>query len=100
VAGVGKVSVPGWGGRRGFGSIAPRKRREGEPQQAAFAALTVETDIKHVYVVDDDIDVFNEADVLWALATRFEADEDLIVMQNCLGAHLNPTAHNRRKTGH
>ena len=44
--------------------------------------------------------MFNEADVLWALATRFEADEDLIVMQNCLGAHLNPTAHNRRKTGH
>jgi UbiD family decarboxylase len=30
---------------------------------------------KHVFIVDDDIDVTNEADVLWALATRFQADK-------------------------
>jgi len=100
VPSVVNVNLPYSGGSRAFCYISIRKRSEGEPQQAAFAALTVETDIKHVYVVDDDIDVFNETEVLWALATRFEADEDLIVMPNCLGAHLNPTAHNRRKTGH
>jgi 2,5-furandicarboxylate decarboxylase 1 len=100
VPSVVNVNLPYSGGSRAFCYISIRKRSEGEPQQAAFAALTVETDIKHVYVVDDDIDVFNETEVLWALATRFEADDDLIIMPNCMGAHLNPTAHNRRKTGH
>jgi 2,5-furandicarboxylate decarboxylase 1 len=100
VPSVVNVNLPYSGGSRAFCYISLRKRSEGEPQQAAFAALTTETDIKHVYIVDDDIDVFNETEVLWALATRFEADEDLIIMPNCLGAHLNPTAHNRRKTGH
>jgi 2,5-furandicarboxylate decarboxylase 1 len=100
VPSVVNVNLPYSGGCRAFCYISIRKRTEGEPQQAAFAALTTETDIKHVIVVDDDIDVFNETEVLWALATRFEADEDMIVMPNCLGAHLNPTAHNRRRTGH
>ncbi len=100
VPSVVNVNLPYSGGSRAFCYISLRKRTEGEPQQAAFAALTTETDIKHVVVVDDDIDVFNETEVLWALATRFEADTDMIVMPNCLGAHLNPTAHNKTRTGH
>jgi 2,5-furandicarboxylate decarboxylase 1 len=41
-------------------------------------------------VVDEDVDVFNEVDVLWMLATRFQADRDLVIMPNFLGGHLNP----------
>ena len=76
------------------------KRSDGEPKQAAFAALSVEPNTKHVILVDDDIDVFNEQEVLWAVATRFEADTDLIIMPNCIGAHLNPTAYDITRLKH
>jgi 2,5-furandicarboxylate decarboxylase 1 len=73
--------------------ISLKKRAEGEPKQAAMAAFVTESTIKHAIVVDDDIDVFNEPDVLWALAMRFQADRDLVVIPHTLGSHLNPTAY-------
>ncbi len=81
--------------------ISLKKRAEGEPKQAAMAAFVTESSIKHAFVVDDDIDVFNEADVLWCLAMRFQADRDLAIIQNTLGSHLNPTAygHDRLQKG-
>jgi 2,5-furandicarboxylate decarboxylase 1 len=89
------VNLPISGCSRAFCYISIKKRADGEPQQAAMAALTAETDIKHVIVVDDDIDVFNENDVLWAVATRFQADRDMITMPNSFGSHLNPSAYAR-----
>ena len=52
-------------------------------------------------VVDDDVDVFNETQVLWALAMRFQADRDLVIIPNIIGSHLNPTAYgyNRMEKG-
>jgi 2,5-furandicarboxylate decarboxylase 1 len=73
--------------------ISLKKRAEGEPKQAAMAAFVVESSIKHAIVVDDEIDVFNERDVLWCLAMRFQADRDLVVIPHTLGSHLNPTAY-------
>jgi 2,5-furandicarboxylate decarboxylase 1 len=90
---VKSVNLPLSGGGRVFCYISMNKRSDGEPKQAAFAALGVEPNIKHVVLVDDDINVFNEQDVLWAVATRFEADRDLIIMPECIGSHLIPTAH-------
>ena len=89
------VNLPISGCSRAYCYISIKKRADGEPQQAAMAALTAETDVKHVIVVDDDIDVFNETDVLWAMATRFQADRDMIIMPNSFGAHLNPSAYSR-----
>ncbi len=48
--------------------------------------------LKLVIVVDDDIDVFDESDVLWAMATRVQADRDLVVISGSLGAILDPSA--------
>jgi UbiD family decarboxylase len=48
--------------------------------------------LKLVIVVDDDIDVFDESDVLWAIATRVQADRDLLVVSGSLGAILDPSA--------
>ena len=81
--------------------ISLKKRVEGEPKQAAMAAFVTESAIKHAIVVDDDIDVFDEPDVLWALAMRFQADLDLVIIPNTLGSHLNPTAYglNRMEKG-
>jgi 2,5-furandicarboxylate decarboxylase 1 len=45
--------------------------------------------------------VFNETQVLWALAMRFQADRDLVIIPNIIGSHLNPTAYgyNRLEKG-
>jgi 3-polyprenyl-4-hydroxybenzoate decarboxylase len=44
-------------------------------------------------VVNDDIDVFNEADVLWAVAARVQADRDIIVLPDQWTNELDPSAH-------
>ena len=44
-----------------------------------------------VVIVDDDIDVFDESDVLWAMATRVQADRDLVLISGSLGAILDPS---------
>ncbi|MBI2371039.1 MAG: UbiD family decarboxylase [Deltaproteobacteria bacterium] len=93
VPGTRAVNLPISGCGRCYCYISIKKRAEGEPKQAAFAALATEPNIIEVVVVDEDINVFNETDVLWAKATRFDPAKDLIIMQNCLGGHLNPTAH-------
>src|ERR1700674_139869 len=48
--------------------------------------------IKLVVIVDDDIGVFDEPDALWAMATRVQADRDLFVIRESLGAILDPSA--------
>jgi 2,5-furandicarboxylate decarboxylase 1 len=80
--------------------ISMKKRADGEPKQAAFAAMAAETNLKFIVLVDDDIDVFNETEVLWAVATRFEADRDLTVIPFALGAHLDPSAYDITRNAH
>lgn len=87
------VNLPMSGGGVATCYISIKKKVEGEAKMAAFAAFATHASIKHVYLVDDDIDVFNEAEVLWAMATRFEADQDLSVVPNALGSWLIPTAY-------
>jgi len=41
--------------------------------------------------VDTDVDIYNPADVEWAMATRFQADHDLIVYENRPGSSLDPS---------
>ena len=73
--------------------IAMKKKVEGEPKIAASAAFAVDPILKHIFIVDDDIDVFDNDQVLWAWTTRFQGDRDLIVMPNFLGGHLNPVTY-------
>jgi 2,5-furandicarboxylate decarboxylase 1 len=80
-------------GIRSMAFISMKKKVEGEPKLAACAAFTVDPILKHVFVVDDDIDVFNDDQVMWALTTRFQADRDLTIMPNFLGGHLNPVTY-------
>jgi 2,5-furandicarboxylate decarboxylase 1 len=73
--------------------IAMKKRVEGEPKIAASAAFSVDPILKHIFIVDDDIDVTDIDQVLWAFTTRFQGDRDMIVMPNFLGGHLNPVTY-------
>jgi 2,5-furandicarboxylate decarboxylase 1 len=47
--------------------------------------------MKHVTIVDDDVDIFNTNAVEWAMATRFQGDKDMIVKPNQPGSSLDPS---------
>jgi UbiD family decarboxylase len=66
-----------------------------------MAALAANPNIKIAIVVDEDIDIYDEQRVLWAIATTFEADRDLAIIPNAMGSHLNPAAYGevRSETG-
>jgi len=72
--------------------IQMKKTAEGQPQQAIMAALGTETYCKIVVVVDEDVDIFNLADVMWAVATRVRANRDLVFVHRAMGAILDPTS--------
>lgn len=69
------------------------KRSEGEAKNVILGALAGHYDVKHVTVVDSDVDIHNPTEVEWALATRFQADRDLVVISESQGSKLDPSAH-------
>jgi len=82
--------VPAAGG----GPHARVALRRGNPGQArlAIAALFSIARLKHVFVVDDDIDVFADEQIEWAMSTRFRGDRDLVQVQGFPGYYNEPTA--------
>jgi len=70
--------------------ISIDKRCEGEAKLAAMAAFTGSELIKHVIVVDKDIDVYDEAEVMWAFATRVDAATDISIIERVKGSRLDP----------
>jgi 2,5-furandicarboxylate decarboxylase 1 len=71
--------------------IALRQRVPGEARNAIAAAFSSFLNVKHVFVVDPDIDVASDAQVDWALATRFQADRDLVVQTGMRTLSLDPS---------
>jgi len=65
--------------------------KPGEARNVIMAALGAHYDIKHVTVVDTDVDVHDPTQVEWAVATRFQADRDLIVVPGAQGSKLDPS---------
>lgn len=68
------------------------KQTPDDGRRAIEAAFRGHTSLKHVVVVDSDIDPFNPADVEWAIATRFQAGQGLHVFQNQPSSSLDPSA--------
>jgi len=79
------------GGCRLHSVISIRKRADGDGKSAILGTLGCYKDIKHVVVVDEDVDIFDEADVEAAIATRFQASKDLIAVHGALGSSLEPS---------
>ncbi len=72
--------------------ISIEKQLDGDGKNALLAAFAAHPSLKHAVVVDSDIDVFNLSDVEWAIATRFQAGEDLLVIENVRGSTLDSSA--------
>ena len=68
--------------------------KRGAPGQArlAISALFSLPTVKHAFVVDEDVDVFSDEEVEWAMATRFRADRDIVVSTGMPGFYADPMA--------
>lgn len=86
------VHVPLSGASAFTAYVAITQGRPGEAKHVIPIVLGVDHYLKLVVVVDDDIDVFDESDVLWAVATRMQPDRDLLTISGSLGALLDPSA--------
>lgn len=71
--------------------IKLKKTHEGQPKNVICAAFGAHYDIKQVVVVDDDVEVHDPQQVEWAVATRFQADRDLVVITGAQGSVLDPS---------
>jgi 2,5-furandicarboxylate decarboxylase 1 len=76
--------------------VALHKPPPGEGQRVVFAAFAHANIIKHVVVVDDDIDIFDPADVEWAIATRLRAERDILVVPRARADRVDPVKEDRR----
>lgn len=68
------------------------KRSEEDGRRAIAAAFAGHRSLKHAFVVDRDVDPYDPAAVEWALATRFQADRDLVLVGREPGSSLDPSA--------
>jgi 2,5-furandicarboxylate decarboxylase 1 len=89
---VKNVCMPVSGNCRFHAYISIDKRAPGQAKNAICAAFAADMLLKHVVIVDEDIDVFDEEQVLWAVSNRFQADKDLVVIANAQGSELDPSA--------
>ena len=64
---------------------------EGRQRQAALLAFSAFAELKHVFLVDEDVDPFDIKDVMWAMTTRFQADLDLITIPGVQCHPLDPS---------
>jgi 2,5-furandicarboxylate decarboxylase 1 len=72
--------------------VSMKKVAEGEPKMAMLTALGTELYTKHVIVVDDDVDIFDMEDVMWAVATRVRAEKDIFLVPGVKSAIIDPTS--------
>lgn len=66
------------------------KQTEGDGKNAIMAAFAAHTSLKHVVVVDEDINIFDPNDVEFAIATRVKGDMDILIIPNVRGSSLDP----------
>ncbi|MDG6229616.1 MAG: UbiD family decarboxylase [Candidatus Thermoplasmatota archaeon] len=68
-----------------------KKNHPDEPKKAIEAAFKGHGSLKHVVIVDEDVDIYNPTALEWAIATRFQADDDLVVKTDQPGSSLDPS---------
>ncbi|NCE65292.1 UbiD family decarboxylase [Pseudoflavonifractor sp. 524-17] len=92
--GVINVHIPPYGS--GFLALVRlRKKNPGEPKNVALAAMMTYVNIKNVIVVDEDVDIYDPADVMWALSNRVIPENDIFYVPNAQGHELDPCSDER-----
>ena len=68
----------------------------GSSARAVINALFALVQVKHAFIVDDDIDVYSSEEMEWAMAARFRADRDLVQASGLPGFYADPNADGNR----
>ena len=92
------VHMPASGNCTFTAYIKIKKRVPGEGKSAGLAAIAGDANVKIAVVVDDEIDIYNDSDVLWAISTHVQADRDVTIIPFAMGAHLDPSAYGEVRT--
>ncbi len=93
------VLVTMGGGSWLHGVVQIKKQAPEDGRKAAQAAFLGHRSMKHAVVVDEDVDIYDQNALEWALATRFQADKDALVMTSQPGSSLDPSGdHSGKKT--
>ena len=79
------------GGSWLHGIVQIRKKSPDEGKKAIEAAFNGHKSMKHVIIIDDDVDIYNGTAVEWAIATRFQGDKDLVIKPDQPGSSLDPS---------
>jgi 2,5-furandicarboxylate decarboxylase 1 len=88
------VHIPPY--NNGFSAIVQIERdNPGQPKNIAMAAMTAHINIKQVIVVDQDINIYDPADVLWAVTNRVDWSRDIFLVPASQGHEMDPTADTR-----
>lgn len=75
--------------------VSMRQRYAGEAKNALAAVFASNANVKHAFVVDEDVDVFDSEQMDWALATRFQADRDLLLGSGFRAIPIDPSLDGR-----
>ncbi len=92
---VHKVRLPVSGGGWLYAVVSIDKNTDGDAKNAIMAAFAGHPSLKIVVVVDSDIDPDNPLDVEWAIATRMQPEEDIIIIRGARGSSLDPSSDQR-----
>ena len=90
------VSSRSLSGGAGTLRISMKQHRHGEARNAILAIFAAMLQIKHVYVFDEDIDPADDRQVEWAFGTRFQADEDIVLVSGMMGKPMDPSLNGKR----
>lgn len=73
--------------------VSIEKVRDGDGKNVILATLGSEPILKHVVVVDEDVNIFNDDEVLWAISTRFQGHQDLCLVPGARTSPLDPSSY-------
>jgi UbiD family decarboxylase len=76
--------------------IKLKQYTHGEGRNAMLAIFAAMRQIKNIFVFDEDIDIRNDRECEWAFGTRFQADQDMLVMGGMMGMPMDPSLQGRR----
>lgn len=73
-------------------AVKIRKKNDDDGIQTLEAAFAGHKSAKHIWVYDEDIDIYSDEEREWAMATRFQADDNLLIKDRERGSSLDPSA--------
>jgi UbiD family decarboxylase len=85
------VLVTMGGGSWLHGIVQIKKKHPDDGKKAIEAAFNGHKSMKHVVIIDDDVDIYSPNAIEWAIATRFQGDKDLVITPDQPGSSLDPS---------